>query len=116
MLKRIIAIAFIFVVASVAWMILGATIFSRTYDSGQTLSDRVVSTWGAPQTQSPPVASCERNVPKTVETEENGQKKKPPEQLPVPDTLPVESSRINVALDLDYRQKGLLWYSTYRSE
>ena len=34
MLKRIIAIAFIFVCASVAWIILGATIFSRTYDSG----------------------------------------------------------------------------------
>ena len=114
MLKRIIAIVFIFVFASVAWMILGATIFSRTYDSGQTLSDRVVSTWGAPQTQSPPVASCEHNVPKTVETVENGQKKKTTEQLTVTDNLPVESSRINVALDLDYRQKGLLWYSTYK--
>jgi len=32
----------------------------------------------------------------------------------VTDFLPVESSRIDVALDLDYRQKGLLWYSTYK--
>ncbi len=31
MTKRIIAIAFIFVCASVAWAILGGTIFSRTY-------------------------------------------------------------------------------------
>src|ERR1043165_7301289 len=49
MLKRIVAIAFIFVCASAAWMILGATIFSRTYDSGQTLADRVASLWGGPQ-------------------------------------------------------------------
>ena len=114
MLKRIIAIAFIFVCASVAWIILGATIFSRTYDSGQTLDDRVVSTWGAPHAQSPPVASCERTVPKTTETVENGKKKTTTEQLTVTDFLPVESSRIDVALDLDYRQKGLLWYSTYK--
>jgi inner membrane protein involved in colicin E2 resistance len=114
MLKRIVAIAFIFVCASVAWMVLGATIFSRTYDSGQTLDDRVASLWGAPQVQSPPVATCERKVPKTTETVENGKKKTTTEQLTVTDSLPLESSRLDVALDLDYRQKGLLWYSTYK--
>jgi inner membrane protein involved in colicin E2 resistance len=114
MLKRIIAIAFIFVCASVAWVILGATIFSRTYDSDQNLEGRVASLWGAPHTQSPPVASCEHTVPKTTETVENGKKKTTTEQLTVTDFLPVESSRIDVALDLDYRQKGLLWYSTYK--
>ncbi|MDQ3919965.1 MAG: cell envelope integrity protein CreD [Acidobacteriota bacterium] len=114
MLKRIVAIAFIFVCASAAWMILGATIFSRTYDSGQTLDDRVASLWGAPQVQSPPAATCERKVPKTTETVENGTKKTVTEQLTVTDNLPLESSRLDVALDLDYRQKGLLWYSTYK--
>jgi hypothetical protein len=114
MLKRIIAIAFIFACASVAWVILGATIFSRTYDSGETLNSRVVSTWGAPHTQSPPAAMVERIVPKTTETVENGKKKTVTEQLKETETLPVEASRINVALALDYRQKGLLWYSTYK--
>ncbi len=33
MTKRIIAIAFIFVCASIAWAILGGTIFSRTYSN-----------------------------------------------------------------------------------
>ena len=28
--------------------------------------------------------------------------------------LPLESSKINVDLDLQHRQKGLLWYSTYK--
>jgi inner membrane protein involved in colicin E2 resistance len=114
MLKRIIAIAFIFACASVAWVVLGGTIFSRTYDSGQELGDRVVSTWGAPHTQSPPAASVERIVPKTTETIENGKSKSVTEQTTVTDVLPVESSRVDVNLALDYRQKGLLWYSTYK--
>jgi inner membrane protein involved in colicin E2 resistance len=114
MLKRIIAIAFIFVFASAAWVILGATIFSRTYDSDQTLEGRVTSLWGAPQSQTPPVATCEHVVPKTTETLENGKKKVVTEKVNVTDLLPLESSRVDVALGLEHRQKGLLWYSTYK--
>ena len=114
MLKRITAIILIFACASVAWMILGATIFSRTYSSDDALEGRVVSTWGAPHSQSPPVASSERIVPKTTETIENGRKKVLTEQVKEIAPLTLESSRVNVALDLDHRQKGLLWYSTYK--
>ena len=114
MLKRIIAIAFIFGGASVAWVVLGGTIFSRTYDSNNELGSRVVSLWGAPQAQSPPAASVSHAEPKTTETVENGKTKTVTEQLVVTDVLPVEASRVDVRLDLDYRQKGLLWYSTYR--
>lgn len=45
MTRKIIAIIFIFICASVAWAILGATIFARTYDSGTVSSNRVASTW-----------------------------------------------------------------------
>jgi inner membrane protein involved in colicin E2 resistance len=114
MLKRIIAISFIFVCATFAWMVLGATIFSRTYDSGQTLDGRVALLWGAPQAQSPPSASSQHSVPKTTETVENGQKRVVTENVNVTDTLPLESSRVDVSLDLEHRQKGLLWYSTYK--
>jgi inner membrane protein involved in colicin E2 resistance len=114
MLKRIIAIAFIFLCASVAWAILGATIFSRTYDSGQTLDGRVALLWGAPQSQSPPAASSERTIPKTTETVENGQKRVVTENVTAAEPLPLESSRVDVALGLEHRQKGLLWYSTYK--
>ena len=75
MIKRIIAILLIFLCASAAWIILGATIFSRTYSSDSNLEDRVVSTWGAPHNQSPPVDSAELLVAKTVETRENGKKR-----------------------------------------
>ena len=70
-----------------------ATIFSRTYDSGQTLETRVVSTWGAPHAQSPPVASYEHIEPKTTETIENGKKKTLTEKVTLTDYLPIESSR-----------------------
>jgi inner membrane protein involved in colicin E2 resistance len=113
-LKRIVAIAFIFVFASAAWVILGTTIFSRTYDLDQTLEGRVTSLWGAPQSQSPPVALCEHVVPKSTETLENGIKRVVTEKVSVTDMLPLESSRVDVSLGLEHRQKGLLWYSTYK--
>src|SRR5919112_19074 len=114
MLKRIVAIAFIFLCASAAWMVLGATVFSRTYDSDQVLEGQVASLWGAPQSQSPPAATSEHAVPKTTETVVDGKKKVVTENVSVTETLPLESSRVDVSLDLEHRQKGLLWYSTYK--
>jgi inner membrane protein involved in colicin E2 resistance len=114
MVKRIVAIVFIFVCASVAWAVLGGTVFSRTYDSNEKSENRVASTWGTPQNQSPPTASFEQVNTKEEESTENGKKivRKVEEKIDVP--LALESSRIDVALDLEHRQKGLLWYSTYK--
>ena len=114
MTKSIVAIIFIFILTSVAWAILGATLFARTYDSGSVSSSKVESTWGTAQNQGPPSASFFTQVPKEAETVENGRivKKTWNENVPVP--LPLEKSKINVDLNLQHRQKGLLWYSTYR--
>jgi inner membrane protein involved in colicin E2 resistance len=114
MVKRITAIVFIFVCASVAWAILGGTIFSRTYDSGGRSSGQVESLWGTAQNQTPPRASFVQVNQRNEESLENGKKiiRKVEEQVEVP--LPLDSSRIDVALDLEHRQKGLLWYSTYK--
>ena len=114
MTKRIIAIAFIFVCTSIAWAILGGTIFTRTYSQDAVAENRVVSTWGAPQDQSPPRASFTHLVPRKEETTENGKKIVKTIQDEVTTPLPLESSAIQVALDLEHRQKGLLWYSTYK--
>jgi inner membrane protein involved in colicin E2 resistance len=114
MLKRIVAIAFIFVCTSAAWMVLGATVFSRTYDSDQVLEGEVASLWGTRQSQSPPAASAERAEAKTTETVVDGKKRSVTEKVTVTETLPLESSRVDVSLGLDHRQKGLLWYSTYK--
>ena len=114
MTKRIIAITFIFICTSIAWVILGGTIFSRTYDSGASSSNRVASTWGTEQNQPPPSASFSTQVQRKEETVENGKKVVKTVQDQVVTTLPLESSNIDVNLDLDHRQKGLLWYSTYK--
>lgn len=114
MVKRIIAIILIFLCATVAWAILGATIFSRTYSADGTLKDRVVSIWGAPHRQAPPTATFEKIVEKPNATTVNGQQVFGMVRERVATPLPLESSRVDVALSLEHRQKGLLWYSTYK--
>jgi len=114
MLKRIAAIAFIFICTAIAWGILGGTIFSRTYSprSGS-LSGTVASNWGTSQTQVPPSAAYFTEQSKTDTRVEDGKtiSRQVTEQVAHP--LPLERSRIDVTLNLDYRQKGLLWFSTY---
>jgi inner membrane protein involved in colicin E2 resistance len=114
MVKRIVAITFIFVCASVAWAILGTTIFSRTYDLNQVAANKVESLWGTEQNQSPPKAAYLQINTKEVESIENNKviKRKVDELLDIP--LPAQSSYIDVGIDLEHRQKGLLWYSTYK--
>src|SRR5256714_12573128 len=114
MVKRIAAITFIFLCTTVAWAILGTTIFQRTYDSGSSSDNRVESTWGAPQSQSPPAASFEEQVPKKETRTENGKKIETVTQETVTTPLPLDGSHLNVDLNLEHRQKGLLWYSTYK--
>jgi inner membrane protein involved in colicin E2 resistance len=114
MIKRIAAIVFIFICTTVAWAILGATIFQRTYDLGASSASRVESTWGAPQNQLPPTASFAELVPKKETKVENGRTVETVTQEKIMTELPLESSRLNVDLNLEHRQKGLLWYSTYK--
>ena len=114
MTKRIIAIAFIFVCTSIAWAILGGTIFSRTYSLDAIAENRVASTWGAPQNQAPPIASFVRTTSRDEESTENGKKIVKTIKQDVTTQLPLESSAVDVGLDLEHRQKGLLWYSTYK--
>jgi len=113
MLKRIIAITFIFVCTSVAWAILGGTIFTRTYSLDAISQNRVTSTWGAPQNQAPPDASFKTIVTRQKETIENNKTLLKTVQEEVITEVPLESSSIDVRIDLEHRQKGLLWYNTY---
>jgi len=114
MIIRIAAIVFILLCTSVAWGILGTTIFHRTYDTDQRLRDQVMTIWGAPHEQTPPTAAYEETITTQAESIEDGKKITRTVKEKVTRRLPLESSRINVALDLEHRQKGLLWYSTYK--
>ena len=114
MIKRIAAIAFIFLCTTFAWGVLGTTIFQRTYSSDSSSEVRVESTWGAPQNQLPPGASYDEMVPKKEVSTVNGVQKETVTQEKVTNVLPLESSHLTVDLNLEHRQKGLLWYSTYK--
>jgi hypothetical protein len=92
MLKHIAAIVFILCASAVGWVILGGTIFQRTYHYDSGLRDKVMALWGSPQEQRPPAATSGDSTPVSIAP---------------------ESSRIEVDLNLEHRQKGLLWYSTY---
>ena len=124
MTKRILAIAFIFICTSLAWVVLGATIFERTRSSDQRLRGRVGSTWGTSQAQQAPVAYAEkietrvaeapvprRSAPGTERTSTVSTDRSETVRVRVP--LALEQTRAAVAFDLDHRRKGLLWYSTY---
>lgn len=114
MAKRIAAILFIFACTSIAWIILGSAIFYRTYNSDSQLRGRVSSNWGSPQEQSPPTATYKTTFSKQVAVAENHTEVIRTEESERLHSLPLEKSRVSVGLHLDYRRKGLLWYSTYR--
>ena len=113
MTKRIFAIGLIFAGASIAWMILGSTIFARTYDREGSLSGKVASTWGTKQEQQPPTASFEWSEKRETTNTVNGKTEKKVTDEYVTRALPLDGSHIGVNLNLAHRQKGLLWYSTY---
>src|SRR5690242_20091989 len=114
MVKRIAAIGFIFVCSAIAWAILGTSIFVRTNDAQSGLSGRVASTWGAPQEQAPPAITREWQEVKTIEDEYDGKKRTRKETYQHSEPVKIDGSRITAALHVDYRQKGLLWFSTYK--
>lgn len=113
--RRIAAIIFIFICSAVAWAILGSALLVRTYTASDTLSGQVQSIWGAPQVQAPPTATYIVTSEKTVESTENGKSVSHVEEKHTDVQLPIDASQVSVDLGIDYRQKGLLWYSTYRA-
>jgi inner membrane protein involved in colicin E2 resistance len=115
MVKNIAAIVVIFLVTTLAWIILGTSVVVRSNSADEGLGKRVSSNWGSPQQQSPPAVSTSRIVPKEVqETLPNGGTRTRVVNEWVSQPLPIDQSRIRVGLDLEQRQKGLLWFATYR--
>jgi inner membrane protein involved in colicin E2 resistance len=112
--KRIAALIFIFGCTSLAWVILGSTIFGRTYMSSERLGSSVVSTWGTRQEQIPPTAVYTTVQKKTYARETDGKTVSKVYDEKTDHNLDPQSSNIDVNLDLEHRQKGLLWYRTYK--
>jgi hypothetical protein len=102
MLKHLAGVAVILIGATIAWFILGGTIAVRTQGSDSAQRDQLAAEWGSEQSQATPAF--------WLATRRVDKKGRPYfEQT----ALPAASSRIDVDLALDPRQKGLLWYNTY---
>lgn len=114
MSRHIRAIIFIFICTTIAWSVLGTTIFSRTYSFDSTLRNQVASIWGAPHLQRPPTAHTSKTVLRKEEAKEGDKNVVRTVQHTVTRNLALEGSQVEVNLDLEHRQKGLLWYSTYK--
>src|SRR5215475_5510310 len=102
MARRIAAIVFIFAAASIAWIILGATIFSRTYDIGNSSGPKVASSWGTAQSQSPPTASFDTVTSRKELVAEGGKLVERAVKNTETTYLPLDSSKINVAFEIEY--------------
>ncbi len=94
MARRIGAIVLILIGATIAWSILGGTLLVRTNASDDAQVAQLGALWGPEQKQCAPDFSTlsKRSIY----------------------ALPLTASRIAVDLNLQPRQKGLLWYDTYR--
>jgi hypothetical protein len=113
-----VAIAVIFVGASVAWSVLGSSLLARTGQFDSQLGREVQLLWGGRHRQVAPDAWILRPVveTETVETkDEKGRISRREVKKPTVHSVPtaLESTRATVDLDLAHRQKGLLWYATY---
>ncbi len=114
MLIRIAAITLIFICTTVGWGILGSTILYRSSVPAQDLRSKVANTWGSPHEQKPPTVSYSEGASKRETITENGKTIERTVETTIHHPLPLEASKIKVGLNLEHRQKGLLWFSTYQ--
>ena len=101
-----------------AWMVLGMSLVARTREWSADLHDRVHRLWGPPMEQGPPAASWRTSREETMVTSaktSDGRTVETPITRTVEEWVPIplESSALDVRLDLEHRRKGLLWFSTY---
>jgi len=94
---RFFAVVFIFCCVSVAWAILGGSMWVRTESLDDELSAEMASLWGPTRI----VQTAPHIIPKPVTKDD-----------PAGETNPARSV-IDVDINHQHRYKGLLWYSTF---
>lgn len=113
MIKKLVAIIFIYICIVIAWSILGSTIWSRTHRQDYELKDAVGQLWGTVQMQKAPVTYYETKQEVETKRIESGKTISEVQTRTTINHIPLKSSKIDVSLSLQHRKKGLLWYSTY---
>jgi hypothetical protein len=95
-IKRLLAIALIFVATAVGWFVLGASLTERSGERSNSLGAEVAGEWGPAMDQPHPV------VYYTSPASADGKKRLPP-----------ATSNVKVKLSYEPKKKGLLRYRTY---
>lgn len=126
MLLRLAAQVVILVLASVAWVVLGGIVTTRTGEQQADLYGSVADLWGTELRQEAPTVSFEWQAP--VERSEprvgpDGQVLRGPDGSPLmrhytvletrSRAVELASTDLAVDLSLDQRRKGLMWFSLY---
>ncbi len=123
-MRQLVYIGLIWLGCSFAWMVLGSTLLVRSGETTGRLGPEVQGLWGPPLEQLPPVASVRNDRPPAsapVATGPVGRSDDPDAPPPEPaaptspglEIVPLVGSDIEVALALEHRKKGLLWFATY---
>jgi hypothetical protein len=115
-IRRLLAIAFIFLCTSAAWGVLGGTLFARTYGSDDGLRSKVESTWGTRLAQHAPSATYVVERTRVEESLLDGKVVTRTSRAYETRSLPLVASDVAAKVTLDHRQKGLLWYATYSAD
>jgi len=134
---RLFGIGLVYLVALVAWLVLGGVTQRRTATQSDKLNDSVSNLWGTPQTQAAPELTFfdEGEVARTIDvpvpsdatgplfavdgqalpvmTAADGSKFVRKTKLPDGVAMSLASSALDVKLHSDPRRKGLVWYALY---
>jgi inner membrane protein involved in colicin E2 resistance len=110
---RVLAVAGIFILTSLAWLILGLTIVGRTQKGYENIGPKVENLWGQPLTQLAPSVRMIRYETKSRTEMEGNRKKTISERIAVEEPLDLGKSDVNTNIALEYRRKGLLWFPGY---
>jgi hypothetical protein len=86
----------------------------RTTTQDSKLKSMVGQLWGAPQVQKAPEIYYQTKKEHEIRTIKDGQTITEMQTETTNHPLPLDSSNLQVGLNLQHRKKGLLWYATYR--
>jgi inner membrane protein involved in colicin E2 resistance len=115
--KRLFAIAVIWLGCTVAWLILGGAVNLRTDSLSGSLTDEVYALWGPPGRQAPPLGTypkIEKTEEKVVEQTSAGSSTKTVvHETKVEVPIALDASNVHVKLALEQQRKGLMWFPTY---
>jgi inner membrane protein involved in colicin E2 resistance len=110
-IKKLIAIAIIYIASFIAWMILGVSNLTRTNDSFRALKSQVMNLYGDAVIINAP--ECYSHIKSLKEELVDG--KKITKESVEKETYEPSRSEIQIDINLDQRKKGNLWFPTFKA-